>query len=42
MNYIIAITLKAQLIKRNLGVRVAAAYLRNRGFTVEKAVAILA
>jgi hypothetical protein len=42
MKEIIALTLKAQYLKRQLGVRVAAAYLRNRGFSPEKAREILA
>lgn len=41
MNYMIAITLKAQLIKRALGTRVAAGYLRHRGFSLEKALEVL-
>jgi len=41
MKLIIALTLKAQYIKRTLGYKVAAAYLRNRGFSVEKAREIL-
>lgn len=41
MKAIIALTLKAQYIKRTLGYKVAAAYLRNRGFSVEKAREIL-
>lgn len=41
MKEIIALTLKAQYIKRSLGVDVAAGYLRNRGFSLEKAREIL-
>ena len=41
MKLVIAMTLKAQYIKRTLGYKVAAAYLRNRGFSLEKAQEIL-
>lgn len=41
MKAIIALTLKAQYIKNSLGMAVAAAYLRNRGFSLEKAREIL-
>lgn len=41
MKLVIAMTLKAQYIKRTLGHKVAAAYLRNRGFSLEKAKEIL-
>lgn len=41
MKHIIALTLKAQYLKRQLGYDVAAGYLRNRGFSLEKAREIL-
>lgn len=41
MKAIIAMSLKAQYLKRQLGYAVAAAYLRNRGFSLEKAREIL-
>lgn len=41
MKLIIALTLKAQYIKRSLGYKVAAAYLRNRGFSLNEAREIL-
>jgi hypothetical protein len=41
MKAIIAMSLKAQYLKRQLGYAVAAAYLRNRGFSLENTQEIL-
>ena len=40
--YIAAATIKALFIKRTLGIRVAAAYLRNLGFAPDAAISLLA